>query len=66
MGLKKLKDRIAKTEPIPETAEIKRVNIGVTIRSDLWRELRALSIRQDRKAGELLDEAIAIYLGKNK
>ena len=67
MGFKKLKDRVTKIDPVPQTPEIKRVNIGVTVRLDLWRELRALSIKQGyRGAGKLLDEAITDLLKKNK
>jgi hypothetical protein len=52
-------DEIRKTEE-------RRVKIGVPVRSDLWRELRALSIKQDRLTGELLDEAIEEYLNKSE
>lgn len=41
-----------------------RVNIGVKIRLDLWRRLRALSLTQGRLTGALLDEAIEGYLKK--
>ncbi len=47
-----------------ESTETRRVHIGVSVRSDLWRELRALAIRKDRNTGELLDEAIADFLKK--
>lgn len=63
-GLKKLKTKIIKKELVQQTTEVKRVNIGVTIQQDLWRELRALSIKQGRLTGELLDEAIEEYLKK--
>lgn len=53
-------------QQVEQTTQDKRVNIGVTIRQDLWRELRALSIKQGRKSGELLDEAIEVYLKKNQ
>lgn len=39
-----------------------RVNIGVSIDTKLWRQLRALAITQGRLTGELLDEAIEKYL----
>ncbi len=51
-------------QQVQQTNQDKRVNIGVKIRVDLWRELRALSIKQGRLSGELLDEAISDYLKK--
>jgi hypothetical protein len=42
--------------------ERERVNIGVAIKTDLWRQLKALAITQGRLTGELLDEAIEKYL----
>lgn len=65
-GLKKLKTKIIKKELVQQTTEVKRVNIGVQIRPDLWWDLRALSFKQHRKAWELLEDAIADYLKKNQ
>jgi hypothetical protein len=39
-----------------------RVNIGVSINSELWRKLRALAITHGRLTGELIDEALEKYL----
>lgn len=39
-----------------------RVNIGVSINTELWRKLRALAITQGRLTGELIDEALEKYL----
>ena len=49
-----------------KSTETKRVNIGVPVRSDLWRELRILALKKGRVTGELLDEAIEYYLKKNE
>lgn len=45
-----------------ETVARDRVNIGVSVNTDLWRRLRALAITQGALTGELLDEAIESYL----
>jgi hypothetical protein len=43
---------------------IKR-SIGAKVDVQLWRRLRALAIKQGRRSGGLLDEAIDGYLGKH-
>lgn len=40
----------------------KRLNIGASVDEYLWRRLRALSIKEGKLSGQLLDEAIKIYL----
>jgi hypothetical protein len=40
--------------------------IGATVNIDLWNELKVLAIREGRKTGEVLDEAIKWYLEKRK
>lgn len=65
--MKKIKpERRKSAQPVQQTTEDKRVTTGAKIRQDLWRELRALSIKQGCNSGFLLDEAIADYLKKNK
>lgn len=39
-----------------------RVNIGVSINTELWRRLRGLALTEGKLTGELLDEAIKNYL----
>lgn len=43
-----------------------RVNIGVSIKSELWRRLRALAITEGRLTGDLLDAAIKEYLDNHE
>lgn len=61
-----VKRRRKKIEQGQEPDGIKRVNIGVKIRLDLWGDLRGLAIKQGRNSGELLDAAIEDYLLKIK
>jgi hypothetical protein len=55
-------DSIRGVEEKPEKKTPERVNIGVAIRTDLWRKLRALAITQGKLTGELLDKAIENYI----
>ena len=41
-----------------------KTNIGATVDLELWRRLRALAIRQGKRSGDLLDEAMKMYLDK--
>lgn len=43
-----------------------RVKIGVSIKAELWRKLRALAITQGRLTGELIDEALEKYLSESQ
>ncbi len=44
----------------------KRKQIGVKLNQDLWRELKILALKQDRTAGELLEDAMREYLKRHK
>ena len=41
-----------------------RTQVGSTVDEELWIELRAQSILERRKTGELLDDAMKLYLEK--
>jgi hypothetical protein len=56
------KDSIRGAEEKSEEKTPERVNIGVAIRTDLWRKLRALAITQGKLTGELLDKSIENYI----
>jgi len=43
-----------------------RKQIGVKLDQDLWRRLKILALKQDRTAGELLEEAMGEYLNRHK
>ena len=43
-----------------------RVVFGVRVRKDLVKELKKLAVEQDKKYGELLEEAIKLLLEKYK
>jgi hypothetical protein len=43
-----------------ETSE--RKPIGATVDIDLWNEIKIQAIREKRKTGEILDDAIRMYL----
>lgn len=51
---------------LPKESEKKkrpeRVNIGITVNKALWRRFRAVAIRTDVNAGDLLDSVIEDYL----
>ena len=49
-------------KPKPRRMEGERVKIGVSIRTDLWRKLRAMAITEGKLTGDLLDTAIEHYL----
>ena len=55
-----------KKQKVDKPKQENRVNIGVSINRDLWRELRALAILKGRVTGELLDEAIGNYLNNRE
>jgi hypothetical protein len=56
------KDAVQGSDKKPAKKDRERVNIGVAIRTDLWRKLRALAITQGKLTGELLDNAIENYI----
>jgi len=43
-----------------------KVNIGVKVSGDLWREVRIQSIKEGRTAGALLEDALRVYLEKRE
>ena len=54
--------------PRPKTIkqdEPERRQIGVLIDFRLWRQFKALAVMRDITAGELLEEAMRLYLEKN-
>jgi hypothetical protein len=46
--------------------EKKRVYMGVSMDEQLWRQLRALAVKQNQRTGDLLDRAIERFLPKNE
>ena len=40
--------------------------IGSQVSIEIWNELKVQAIRENRKTGEVLDDAIKLYLEKNK
>ena len=40
--------------------------IGSQVSIEIWNELKVQAIRENRKTGELLDDAIQLYLEKKK
>ena len=51
-------------EPMQETTEKERdrKQIGVKVNSALWLEMKLLALKQGVTGGELLEEAIRLYL----
>jgi hypothetical protein len=43
-----------------------RKPIGAEVSIELWNELKVQAIREGRKTGQVLDDAIAIYLENKK
>ncbi len=39
-----------------------RKSVGASVDEKLWQRLRAQAIMEDRKSGEVLDDAIRLYL----
>jgi hypothetical protein len=50
----------------PKTEKQSRKNIGATIDEELWAEIKIQAIRERRKVGEVLDDAIRCYLDRIK
>lgn len=44
----------------------KRRQIGVLVDNKLWTEIKILALQQGRTAGELLEDALRLYLESNK
>ena len=41
-----------------------RKQIGVKIDSELWMQIKILALKQGRTGGQLLEDALRLYLGK--
>ena len=46
--------------------EKKRVYMGVSVDEQLWRQLRAFAVKQNKRTGDLLDRAIERFLPKHE
>ncbi len=42
--------------------QLERKQIGVKIDSELWMQIKILALKQGRTAGELLEDAMRLYL----
>ncbi len=43
-----------------------RKQIGATLDADLYRQMRAQAMLEDRTVGELIDDSMKMYLAKTK
>ncbi len=58
---KKAQDQLKGSENKPD-----RLNIGIKVDRSLWRRFRAVAVRKDVNAGDLLDRVIEEYLKEHE
>ncbi len=58
--------KMVRGKPPGKEKKIQRKQIGVKIDVDLWREIKILALKENRTAGEILEDSLRDYLEKAK